>query len=308
MTSVLTAEERLTGLGATDVAAIVGVSPYRTPIEVYLEKVGDAEPQEQTWRMRMGQILEDAIADAYSESTGRKLARVSTIRDREFPFLYTHPDRRIVGEPGLVEIKATDRRSAYSDGPPPAVRVQCQWQMSLTDRLFVDVAVLSGTTGIDTFTVERDQDLIEALRAAALDFWTRHVTKRVPPEIDGTDAYRRYLATRHRTTSEVELVATAEQVLLLDELRAAIEAVKSAEAHEQLLRNRITDQMGDAARLVAPNAVVTYRFESPRVSWKDVAEVMARATGSDLDAYRAADVEGKDRPRVPRFTWKESSE
>ena len=304
--SVLTSEERTAGLGATDIAAIVGVSTYRTPIDVYLEKTGEAEPQEQTWRMRMGQILEDAIADAYSESTGRKLARMSTVYHKSFPFLYVHPDRRIVGEPGLVEIKATDRRAAYSDGPPPAVRVQCQWQMALTDRLFVDVAVLSGTTGIDTYTVDRDQDLIDALEAAALEFWTQHVVKRIPPEIDGTDAYRRYLATRNPRESEVELIATPEQQLLLDELQQATAAVKAAESHKTLLENRILDQMGDAGRLVAPNAVVTYRVEAPRVSWKDVAEVMALDTSVSLDAYRAADLAGKTGKRTPRFHWKES--
>lgn len=305
MTHALSAEERVAGLGATDIAALVGVSTYRTPIDVYQEKVGESAPVEQTWRMRMGQILEDAIADAYSESTGRKLAKVSTVYHKQYSFLFAHPDRRIVGEPGLVEIKATERRSSYDDGPPPAVRVQCQWQMALTDRLFCDVAVLSGTSGIDIHTVERDQDLIDALTEAAVAFWQEHVIPRVPPPVDGTDAYRRYLVSMHPREEVEELVATAEQVLLLDELKAAKAAKKAAEQHESLVENRIREAMGTAGRLLAPNAVVTYRVEEPRVSWKDVADVMARATRSDLAVYVAADKEGKEGPRVLRVKWKD---
>lgn len=304
MTNVLTAEQRTTGLGATDIAGIVGVSPYRTPIEVYQEKAGESEPVEQTWRMRMGQILEDAIADAYSESTGRKLAKMSTVRHKRYPFLYAHPDRRIIGEPGLVEIKATERRSSYDDGPPPAVRVQCQWQMALTERLFCDVAVLSGTSGIDIHTVKRDQDLIDALTEAAVTFWQDHVAAGVPPTVDGTDAYRRYLVAAHPREEVEEVVATAEQVLMLDELKAATGSVKAAEQHKALVENRIREAMGPAGRLLAPNAVVTYRQEAPRPSWKDIADVLARATRSDLATYVAADVEGKEGPRVLRVKWR----
>ncbi len=307
MTSVLTAEQRTTGLGATDIAGIVGVSTYRTPIQVYQEKVGDSEPVEQTWRMRMGQILEDAIADAYSESTGRRLAKMSTVHHKAHPFLFAHPDRRIVGEPGLVEIKATERRSSYDDGPPPAVRVQCQWQMALTDRLFCDVAVLSGTSGIDIHTIERDQELIDALTDAAVTFWQDHIVPHVPPPVDGTDAYRRYLIAMHPREQVEEVVATAEQVLLLDELKAATASVRTAEQHQSLVENRIREAMGTAGRLLAPNAVVTYHQEKPRCSWKGIAEVMARATRSDLATYVAADIEGKKSPRVMRVKWKEQA-
>jgi putative phage-type endonuclease len=278
--AILTAEERTQGLGGTDVAAIVGVSSYRTPIEVYLEKRGERPAQEQSWRMRMGQILEDAIADAYAESTGRQLVRIGVVRHKTYPFLYVHPDRRVVGEPGLVECKATSRASSYADGPPPAVRVQTNWQMALTDRLWVDVAVLSATDDIAIHRVDRDQGLIDALIEAAVAFWTDHVQTGIPPEVDGTDAYRRYLAARHQPVEE-ERTATAEQVLLLDELRLAQRAEKDAAEHVALIKNRLAEQMGTATRLLAPQGNVTYRMQKAseyvvkreetrvlRVNWK----------------------------------------
>lgn len=301
---VLTDEERRSGLGGTDIAAWVGVSTYRAPIDVYLEKRGEAPPQEPSWRMRMGQLLEDAIADAYAESTGRKLARVGTVWHKRHPFLYVHCDRRVVGEPGLVECKATSHPGQYADGPPPAVRVQAQWQMALTGRLWVDVVVLSGPSGIDPHRVERDQALIDDLVAAGVQAWEQHVVPGTPPEVDGTEAYRRYLASRYPRALVDERVATAEQVLLIDELRAATDAAKAAEQHKDLVENRLREAIGDAGRLLAPQATVTLREQAPSVSWKAVAERLADRHAEDLDALRAEDTEGKAGTRVMRVSWK----
>ncbi len=253
---ILTQDERRQGLGATDVAAIVGVAQYRTPIETFLEKTGQAPPQEQTWRMRLGQLFEDAIADAYAESTGRKLARTGVAVHKRYPYLYAHPDRKVIGEPGLVEIKKT--RWAFGEEPPVGYRVQAQFQMALTGRLWCDIASFSGDD-IAVHRVERDQELIDSLIEAAVAFWTDNVQAGIPPEVDGTDAYRRYLASRQEPVEE-ERTATAEQVLLIDELQALGEQAKAIDARQSLIKNRLAEHMGSATRLVAPQASVTYRM------------------------------------------------
>lgn len=303
MAKVLTAEERLNGLGGTDVAALVGVSTFRSPIEVYREKRGEAAPQELTWRMRMGQLLEDAIADAYVEKTGRRLARMGVVFHPDYPFLYVHPDRRVIGEPGLVECKATEHRRDYDNGVPARVRVQANWQMALTGRLWVDVVVLGGTSDIDTIRVERDQELIDALVEAAVAFWKR-IQDGTPPDIDGSEAYRRYLTERHPRDTGEELVATPEQQLLLDELRAATAGVKAADEHRSLLENRLREVMGDATRLLSPNAVVTWRSEAPRTPWKNVAEALCERAGLDIEEEAQRAKEGLEGPRVMRISWK----
>lgn len=301
---VLTAEERLQGLGGTDVAALVGLSTFRSPIEVYREKRGEAPPQEMTWRMRMGQLLEDAIVDAYVEQTDRRVARMGVVFHPDYPFLYVHPDRRIIGEPGLVEAKATEHRRDYEDGVPPRVRVQCNWQMALTGREFVDVVVLGGTSDIDTIRIERDQALIDALVDAAVEFWNHRVLAGVPPDIDGSEAYRRYLTQRHPRDTGEELVATPEQQLLLDELQVAGRAVKEADEHRSLLENRLREAMGAATRLLSPNAVVTWRTEGPRTPWKAVAEQLAERAGLDIEEEAQRAKEGLEGPRVLRINWK----
>lgn len=251
---ILTEDERRAGLGGTDVASIVGVSTYRSPIDTYLEKRGEAPAQEQTWRMRLGQIFEDAIADAYQEREGKRLTRMGVVFHKDHPFLYVHPDRKVIGEPGLVEVKKTVGKAELT----PAWKVQASWQMALTGRLWCDVVVFNGND-IEPLRVERDQALIDSLVDAAVGFWNDHIVPGVPPEVDGTEAYRDYLAALHEPVEE-ERTATAEQVLLLDELRVAGGARKSAEAHEQRIKNLLAEQMGTATKLVAPQGSVTYRM------------------------------------------------
>lgn len=254
---VLSDAERLQGLGGTDVAALVGVSTYRTPIDVYLEKTGEAPAQEQTWRMRLGQLFEDAIADAYAEKTGRRLQRMGVVFHKWHPFLYVHPDRRVVGEPGLVECKKT--AWAFGDEPPVGYRVQAQWQMALNpSRLWVDLASFAGQD-IDIHRVERDQDLIDSLIDAAVAFWVDNVQAGVPPQVDGTEAYRDYLASLHDPVEE-ERTATAEQVLLLDEYLRHKDAYDAADGEMQRIKNVLATQMDSATRLVAPQGSVTYRM------------------------------------------------
>ncbi len=84
---MLTAEQhenRATGIGGSDAAAVCGLNPYKSPVDVYLEKVGAAAPVDETERMFWGNKLEDVVADVYSDRTGRKVRRRNrTCRHRD---------------------------------------------------------------------------------------------------------------------------------------------------------------------------------------------------------------------------------
>lgn len=277
---ILTADERMAGLGATDVAALVGVNQWKTPIQLWEEKTGQAPPTEQTWRMRLGQLFEDAIADAYAERYGRRLARIGVVHHKRYPFLYAHPDRKVVGEPGLVEVKKT--RWAFGDEPPVGYRVQAMWQLALTGREWCDLVSFAGDD-IDVHRIDRDDALIEDLTEAAVTFWEHNVQGGIPPEVDGTDAYRHYLARVEPV--EEERTATPEQVVLLDELQDIAGTIKSLEARQSLLKNRLAAGMGTATKLIAPQGSVTYRQQAGRVDWQAVAQVMYTLAGVAPELY-----------------------
>lgn len=263
--------ERRGYLGATDVAAILGLSPYRAPIDVWREKLGLTDGVEQTERMRLGQLLEDVIADAYTEQTGRKLRRTSLVRHPDFEFLAGNPDRLVVGERGVFEAKAAASTRGYAeDDVPPHVRVQVVWYSGLTEREWSDVVLLAGM-GLRIIRVPHDADLFRDMSQFAVEWWQRHVVGQEEPAPDGTESYRRHLAEKYPRDMGVELVATPEQSLLADELRDAIASEKAAKERKQALQNRLAAAMGEAASLIGDGWRVTWKSEAGRPAWKDIA-------------------------------------
>jgi putative phage-type endonuclease len=302
---ILDDQERARGLGGTDVAAIMGVSPYRKPIDVYQEKRGEGQPFQQTWAMRLGQIFEDAIAGAYAEQRGVRLARMGVAFHKQHPFLYVHPDRRVVGEPGLVECKKSRTHRSDGSGLRPDWSVQAAWQMALTGRLWVDVVAFDGYD-IDPIRVERDQALIDDLTEAAVQFWHDHIEAGVPPEPDGSDAYGAYLKAKYPTVTDDELTATATQALLVEEYRSLQTLAKNTEASMERIKQTLGDQMKDAAVLIAPGGKVRRTLPKPSVQWKPIAAGLAERHGEDLDALAAAAVDGAvPKPSIRVYPKKE---
>src|SRR5690606_20315779 len=80
-------EERKTGIGGSEVAAIFGEHPFLTARELWERKTGRAVEQPETPAMRRGRLLEDVAAQLYSEETGRQLRRQPLRRHREHSFL-----------------------------------------------------------------------------------------------------------------------------------------------------------------------------------------------------------------------------
>ena len=71
-------KQRKLGIGGSDVAAVLGLSAFRTPTDVYLDKIGEAEPRQATDSMHFGQLLEAVVAKEFARRTGMKVQRVNT--------------------------------------------------------------------------------------------------------------------------------------------------------------------------------------------------------------------------------------
>ena len=302
--------DRSTFLGATDIAAIVGVNPpsYAQAIDVYLEKTGQSEAREETVRMAWGTRLEDIIADAYTEQTGRVLTRKGVVQHRDFPYIVGHLDRIVRGEPGVFDAKSSLAAPGYgeagTDQVPPHVRVQMTVYMGLTGRDWADVALFRSTARpLDIYRVPFESDLYDALISEAVRFWRENVEAGVAPEPDGSEAYRKYLSARFPKAAETELVATPEQALLMDELRGAEAVVQAGERHVAELENRIRLAMGEASVLISASGRITWKEQAPNVRWKEVAAAIATATGREVQPFVDADKAGRPNERRLRKHW-----
>jgi putative phage-type endonuclease len=298
--------DRSTYLGSTDIAAIVGLNPFASAIDVWQEKVNKIETIEND-RMVYGLLLEDAICAAYVHETGRTLFRRNELAVA--PYIRFHPDRLVRGESGLFDAKATWQRGGGkygepgTDEVPPHVRIQMVCYLGATGRQWADVGLLRRPP-LSIYRVAADAQLYEWLIAEAHRFWREHVLTGLPPAPDASESYRQYLREQHPVAEAIELIATPEQALLVDELASARAEQTRADEHYSLVQNRLIAAIGDASVLIAPSGRITYRNSTPSPKWKDIADRIARVASLDLDEYRLADVAGRVGPRkfVPTFT------
>ena len=96
---VIWLKERRTGIGGSDVSAILGISSYASPYTVWADKLGLLPEREYTEAMRQGVDLEAYVSRRFCEETGLKAHRKNRIiRTPAYPYSLANIDRRIVGD------------------------------------------------------------------------------------------------------------------------------------------------------------------------------------------------------------------
>lgn len=249
-------ERRRRGIGASEVAAIVGLSPWDSPMSVWLDKIGRTDNDE-TEAMRWGKLLEDPIATAFEQDTGLFVGNQQA--EKEHPdrpthiatldgLVYdTHHRGRQGAEPlGVLESKFTGDAPWAEGEIPDHYACQGQWQLHVTglDRgWFAALHRAFGRVQFKIYEFKRDQHVIDLLAAAADQFWAEYVEAGVMPPADGSPATAdalKVIYPFHVAGSEVEIERS-----LLDEWHKAKKAAKEAEAALELAAQQIKQLMED---------------------------------------------------------------
>lgn len=185
-------ENRATGIGASECAALFGESPWLTAYKLFMIKTGQIQPDDlsKSEPVIWGNILEDGVAVRYGQVTGLKLRRSNiTFRHKQHPHIFCHPDRIIEGEKKLVEVKCTASwNKGYgdeeSDNIPSYVLIQVQHQMLVKNVDVTDVAVFKGIHfPLSIYTIQRDFEMSEIITEKCNKFWIDNVLKKVAPPL-----------------------------------------------------------------------------------------------------------------------------
>jgi putative phage-type endonuclease len=204
------ARTRPIGIGGTDIGAILGLSPYKTPLELWSELVsGEPAPKRDLLHLRYGQHNESFIAREYERASQMfTVEHQPTLFHKEHGFMFGHIDRFIQDTPdtpAVVDGVVTAKRllecktsSAFSkndwgepgtDQVPPLYLVQCAWYMAITECESADLAVLIGNSDFRIYTIERDLELEGLILSHATSFWHDNVLSHRPPQpINSQDA------------------------------------------------------------------------------------------------------------------------
>jgi putative phage-type endonuclease len=244
---------RMTGLGGSDSAAALGLSRYKSAVDLFLEKRGEIAPVVESAPMRWGQLLEPAIRQEYAERTGRVVRLpTETLRHERLPFILAHPDG-ITDCRRLYEGKTARFADGWgeegSDEIPNEYLLQVQHNMLVVGVFVADVAVLIGGSDFRLYEVPADPELQELIVAGESDFWQRVEQNRQPAPDFESAGIRETLRRLYPGTDGKRVVATAEhrswrQVYDEASAKASVytAAADAARAHLQY-------EMGEAALL-----------------------------------------------------------
>jgi putative phage-type endonuclease len=260
--------DRRKGIGGSDVAAILGLSPWKTPLDVYLDKIGEGretDSEAAIERMKWGNLLEDVIAAEYAEREGVKIERVSAIlQDAAEPRFLANLDRIIYAPTGngILECKNVGEYSADAwdgDRVPDSYMAQMQWYLGVTGLRWGVFAALVGGRRLVTKRVEADDEFIGQLRAIGSKFW-RGVSAGVPPEPDGSTDATELMGKLYPGEAglEVELPDAESAFLLTAYVAKKAAADMLAEAVEEL-KNKLKARMHNAERAIIGPNVITWK-------------------------------------------------
>lgn len=261
-------KERMTGLGASDAAAVVGVSPFKGALALYAEKLGVAEaPGSETEAMEWGLLLEPVIADKYQRETGRPLrdlGRFTIHRSRAHAFMLATLDREVLtpndrGVLGVLEVKTASAFKAeeWADEAPVYYQVQVQHQLAVTGHAWGSLAVLIGGQRFLWVDIERNDKFIALLIEREAEFWDR-VQRLDPPAPDAGS--REVLARLYPQDTGASLALPPAAVDWDARRQEALAQLKHWEAVRDEAENLLKASIGEAAYGVLPGGA--------RYSWK----------------------------------------
>lgn len=233
-------ETRKNCLGGSDIAKILGLSKWGTPLSVWAEKTGQIIPEDISEKLpvKLGNKMEQIVAELFEEETGKKLLTVDeTIVHPEYSFLVGHIDRKVEGEDAIVEIKTTSvymQRDWEGEQIPADAIIQTIYYMGLTGAKTGYVCCLIGNTDFQIKQIDRDEKVIADIFQRAVAFWNDFVVPVIMPAPVAGDSSILY---------ELYPVAAEESIIDLgDEGARVVESLDSLKADRKVLDKEIEGQ------------------------------------------------------------------
>lgn len=237
-------KHRQAGIGGSDASCIAGLNPWKSAIQLYMDKKQDNPQEIKSLRMELGNRLEGLVAELFTEETGLKVRNVNGIlKNEKYPFALANIDRAIVGEKAFLECKTTNSYALkeWEEGVPSHYEIQCLHYMAITGATHCYIAALIGNSDFIWHKIERDEETIDYLMQIEKDFWENNILKDEVPLPDGSDAYSEYLKEKYKKSNgqEIELHLLEDgpgKLLRYDEI---VSDIKALESEKKLIEQEI---------------------------------------------------------------------
>nr|DAM25317.1 MAG TPA: Exonuclease [Caudoviricetes sp.] len=270
-------QSRTLGIGASEVGTILGLNPFETPYQLYLRKKGKVAPKPENEAMRMGHLLEDAVAQRFAIETGVHIIKNTTddftVFNNERPYMRVSPDRLYWGQgvkhneanKGVLECKTT-AMPVDVDNVPKHWFCQLQYQLGVCEYTHGAIAwIYLGRREFGMLPTEFDPEFFEYLVEQVDEFWTRYIVgNEEPAAYNVEDVVMKF----PRHTIDKRVTATDDLIAETVQLKELNEQLKEIKAKKESLEENIKLAMGDAEALVTPDETVLATWKAPKPSSK----------------------------------------
>lgn len=281
MQTIAPGHDRSKFLGGSDIAAVLGISPWRTPLDLWQDKSKPRAEGERKKVFSRGIRWESVVAEMLVErleADGHSVEIIGTnnrYKDQEHPFMAAEIDFEIKLD-GSDEITNVELKTVHpfkmkewgesdTDHMPVHYTAQVMWGLGVTKRKSGILAALFGADELRAYPVERDEETVVALRQQGVNFWQNHVLTGIPPEpitIEDTDKL-------FRDEANVALSADPDISEWLMRMRFIRAEIKARESEADALEFQIRKAMGANTQIVLPNGKTACEWKSRSGSYLD---------------------------------------
>jgi putative phage-type endonuclease len=248
-------------IGGSDIAAVMGVSRWKTPLQLWAEKTGQVEPEDISTKeyVELGSELEDFIAKRFEKVTGIKVRQAPQLYKRQdFPWMACQVDRLVTGTDELLECKnasAWKEKEWEGQDIPVEYILQVSWQLMVTGRKVGYIAVLIGGNKFIWKKIEADEELFGKMKDAAIAFWEM-VEKKIPPVAEAAD--NRFMVELYPTGNSQMKEATQDVVDAVKMLQQTKAQIIEMERTKDEIEAKIKAVIADANGIITPEFTIKW--------------------------------------------------
>ena len=283
--------ERSKCLGSSDIAGVMGISPWKSRVGVWVSKTTDTEETVSAAKRKLfkrGKRWESVVAEMLVEefeSLGHKVTIVSAnkrYRDGEYAYMTAEVDYEITMDDSPevinVECKTASLRTMRDWGPsgsdyyPTHYAAQGMYGLMVTGREYCILAPLFGADELRVYPIVRDDVTIAGMREQARLFWELHVLTGIAPDAAGLDDVNLL----YKTSTDTMTFAEPWLIDKMLRYREADAEISAREAERDVLEYEIKRFMQTSTQLLLPGE------SKAAVTWKT-----QKTSRLDMDAFKA---------------------
>jgi len=253
-------KERLLGIGGSDVGYIAGLSPYKTPLDIYLLKIGEKEDEDITSEsIEVGNDLEQYAAEVYARRKGVEIEKPEkALVHPEYHWMRCNVDFLVKDSTIILECKTTgflgeEWGEEGTDNIPTPYLLQCAHNAIVSEHIYkttqVDIPVFSGGHGglkHRVYTYYRNPELESQIINMERQFWKENIEKRMPPmPVNMKDASILY-----PSEEDIKKIATEEDMALVQSIQDIRSKVEELEKLKEEKRLELCNNMEGASSLL----------------------------------------------------------